>query len=201
MKKALFLMLVAALLVFAGTVHADTFTLHNYTVNANTGDPGLIINTSPLLANDSTWNLSVGDSVTFDLFRIWTPENSVGDDDKNPKDISVAFNWTAPPGTIPNDAGGTTKGVTSWSGFTQYGQVAWNNPTTFTFGNGGQFHITLSDAAFNGGIFWGLNEGWCDGADVKATLTYDAASVPEPATLLLLGLGLIGTLGVRKLRK
>ncbi len=38
MKKALYFVLATALLVFAGTVRADTFTLHNYTVNANTGD-------------------------------------------------------------------------------------------------------------------------------------------------------------------
>ncbi|HAR95819.1 MAG TPA: hypothetical protein DCR97_07645, partial [Deltaproteobacteria bacterium] len=103
-----------------------------------------------------------------------------------------------PPGTMPNAASGETKGVATWGGFFQNGQVTWDGPAYFTFGNGGAFDVALSNATFNEGMWWGLNESRCYGAKVTATLTFDRAAVPEPVTLLLLGFGLMGLGGYQR---
>lgn len=44
-------------------------------------------------------------------------------------------------GTSPNNADGTTKGATQRVLFleNEYGQLTWNDPTTFALGNGGPF--------------------------------------------------------------
>ena len=185
MSKYLASAAMVAALALPGAASALTFT-GSWAIGAiNSIDPGLVVKTSSSGGGFST-DLGVGDSHTFNLFRIWTDETSVNvPEDTAPKPFSVAFSFDDPV------TGGTATGVTYGTNnfWTQSGVLAWDGPITLSFGqnNTGKLSLALSDAVFNAGLF-GLKEGWKHGDKVTATLTYDTAPIPLPATLpLLLG--------------
>jgi len=194
-KSILFIFTATLIFGMGGMAGADTFTLNSYNVSLRTVDPGLVLYSTPILP-PTTWNLNVGQSTPeFNLFRVGTTENSVDlntPGDRTHYPITVSFNWTAPPGTVPDTVNGETYGI--W--LIQVGIVHWtDSPAVFNFGNGGQFNLALEDGAFR-----------MQGSDViEARLTYVSApaAVPEPATMFLLGSGLIGLAGFarRKFRK
>lgn len=174
----------------------------SYSVSVNQTDPGLVIEYSELAPNPFSFDLDVGGIHTLSLFKIWTNEEWVhsGEDDIA-KLASVDFSFT-----LPDIFGGTVNGETvgiSFLGLAQWGQITWNNdPVDLSFGpnNDGLLRIWLTDEIFNKGAF-GLGEGQKHGAIVKAKfkLIQDASPVPEPATLGLMGLGLLGVMaGLRR---
>lgn len=186
---------------------AATFT-GGWTVDYNAFDPGLVVEVTPGAGAGTTPDLAVGDSYTFDLFRIWTDETTVNSgEDTTPAPISVAFTFVNPV------AGGVIAGVTEGArsglfGAIHDGRVTWDAPLTVRFGAGdtGRLTLSLSDATFNRGVF-GLDEGERYGATVAATLRYDAAASPAPVPLpaalplMALGLGALGIAGRRRGRR
>lgn len=156
----------------------------SYQVNALSSDPGLVVQTQEL-ADPLNFSLdNPGDMFTVDLFKIWTDEGAINDDDENDAPISVDFDFTAPP-SMGSVTGATFGGsVLFFSG----GRVEWDGPEVIDFGSGGQLQITLSDENFNGGFFGSTFPGPQHGATVKATfklLSDSTAVIPLPASLPL----------------
>lgn len=192
--KALIKMGALVSLVAASAAAQATVIQSNYTVNANNTDPGLVVHTKDVSPNPFTHDLMVGDSVTFNLFKIWTDETTVNSDDRRAKPISVDFGFILPE-TGSSTVSGNTDGVSKLFGFIQKGTLTWDGPADFFFGDNddGQIRISLSDEIFNEGLF-GLTEGKRHGATVQATLNLisNPVAVPEPGALGLFALALIG---------
>jgi hypothetical protein len=202
MKKVLIVLVALfSALAFSNATNAApiAFTLESYIVNVNNSDPGLVLQTANILSTPFNFSLNEGDSVTKNLFSIWTNEKDVGSDDKVHKNASVSFSFTAPSPSFGGTVEGETFGVYSGSWFfnTQYGKLEWDGVVEIPFGNLGLLNASLDAVKFNWGLY-GLSEGYCWGADVPVTFTLEKApsSVPEPATMLLLGLGLVGLAGL-----
>ena len=160
------------------------------TIEGNSSDPGLVIKTS--LENIS-FTLEDGQSKTFNLFKIWTDETDVGDDDKAKSAITASLNLG---GQDKISLYGQTSGV---PGLLQSGKIEWNGLATFTAG-GRTFSIGLSNYEFNKGLF-GLKEGEKNGGYVKATVTQISSSkvaVPDNgSTAMLLGLAFLSFAFIR----
>lgn len=189
---------VAAALVAPGAASAVTFSA-DWSVAANSSDPGLVIETAPGAGSFTTRDLAVGESATVRLFDIWTDETTVNGDDRVAKPIQTSFSFTDP--VAGGAISGSTVGESSLFGIFQQGRLTWDGPLTLNFGSNGtgRFTLALTDAIFNDGLF-GLDEGRRNGAHVKAKLTYDVAPIPLPAALPML-LGAFGLLGAAARRR
>lgn len=173
--------------------YATTFT-GTQTPTVNSSNPGLVINTQSIHSNLNFTLNTVGQTISSNLFNIYTNETDVGPDDLVAKPISVAFNFTSP--VFGGALTGTTFGQ-SFGGLVEKGVLTWNNggAAIFNFGNGGKLQVKLNDTVFNSGRY-GLDEGDCDGGTVTAQFTLLAmtSAAPEPATwaFMIFGFGAAG---------
>lgn len=142
---------VTALLLSLGAASAATTFTGSYAVTANGTDPGLVIEVGSASGGGS-FDLDLGQSISLNLFDLWTEEETVNGDDSIARAISVAFALTAPAAGSAT-ANGETVGVSQAWGIYQFGQVTWDGPITLAFGNTGALTIELSDATFQPGYF------------------------------------------------
>lgn len=179
-----------ALAIAVPATAASTFN-GSYVVTANSpGNSGLEIVTENL-ADPFNFTLNLNQSVTFDLFRIWTNETNVNGDDKIDSPIKVDFSFTTPTGPGGAVTGSTSGGISLF--IFQYGELDWanNGVQTFNFSNNNVLKVKLNDVTYNDGWF-ALKPGREHGANVSATFTLTA--VPEPATwaMMIGGFALAG---------
>lgn len=200
-RRILQALALGAMLSVPGLASAVTFG-GTWSVAANTAGPGLKVSTSSIGGGFASADLAVGDSYEFDLFRIWTPDNSVDTgNDLVPQPISVGFNLT-----MPGAAGGFVNGTTIGKrgpifGQPQWAELDWDGPLTLSFGQGGtgKASIELTGGVFNPALS-GVTNNAHFGRDITARLTYEMAPVPLPAAAWLL-VGGIGALGAASCRR
>ncbi len=180
------------------------FELDSFAVTTHSAGDGLLIKTDSSVISPTlqSFSLDVGQSVTGDLFRIWTDEAAWNLDDASPQNASVSFSFGLPAPDFGGNVSGQSYGGTIF--FASGGVLDWNSgPFILSFGpNGdGKLQVALSDEVFNAGPFLSFTPGEAYGATVEATFTLlQVPAVPEPATLLVWGcLGMAGFVAGRRL--
>ena len=144
-------------------------------------------------------SLTAGQSATLSNFLTLSTSDTSGSfwGTTNTDSISESFAFTQ-----PGTAAGTLSGSGSEDVFTflgtitgDIGVVTWANPLTLDFTSGAELQISLSKALFGCTVLVGSTCTGSESASVDASikLVKDVSStVPEPATLALLGVGLLG---------
>ena len=140
------------------------------------------------------FDLEEGQSQQFFFAKIGTTENWINADDTKTANVTANIDFEIP--DLIQGVQGESIGFSAALHYFQGWNLTWDDPVYVDFGhmNSGRFSIELSDIA-------GLSDWWqgpSGSADVFARITLESAPVPEPGTMILFGLGLVGLAGATR---
>ncbi len=150
-----------------------------------------VVNVNPDLDN-LIFDLAVNQSKTFKFATIGSTESWINTDDLDPGLVTAAIHFDRP--DLLQPVGGVSLGFSAFWSFIQGWELTWEAPTRIILGSGLDFTVGLGNVGYASWLWQGP-----DGtADIFATVTLNAAPVPVPGAMWLLGSGLVGLVAIRR---